>query len=95
MTALGISLVMSYGLFALAAVAGLVVLRLLWPWLRQPESRQRTIWILVLIAAGATCLVLGQKVLDDVICHIRVHHEPRPPWATEPIAPASPATPPR
>lgn len=87
MTALGLALLASYGLFAIAGFAGLAVLALLWPWLRQPESRRRAIWILVLIAAGATCLVVGQKLLDDVIYHVRTRHAPPAPSAVEP-APA-------
>lgn len=74
MTALGIGLAMAYGLFAVAAVCGLIVLRLLWPLLRLAQHRRRLIWVVVLVGVGSTCLVIGQKLFGDVVCHVASHH---------------------
>lgn len=73
---MGIALLFAYALFAVTAICALGGLILLWPVLRSPH-RRRAIGLIVLVAIGGTTLVLGQKLLDDVVGHV-AQHPPHP-----------------
>jgi len=60
-------------MFVLGAALGVIGVVVSWPVVRDRTHRKRILALYGLVIAGAIAVVVGQKLLDDLVCHARIH----------------------
>src|SRR5688572_17775494 len=74
MSPVGLFVILS---FVPAVLAGVGIVLLLVPLIRQPAHRRRALGVLALAAIAVPSICIGQKLLDEIVCAERVYHESR------------------